>query len=221
MQSNSPTQLEKHAVRLNLEEKWEEAINVNLKLLDIQPNDTKAKLRLGRAYLQLKKFKLAKTQFEDVLKLDPINKIALKNLDLTKHKKTQSLTGIGKGISMIKEPGTTKEVKAKSLNDKLTKDISYGTKLNLKINKKSTKILLDKKLIAKIEDASVIKSINSAKTKKLKLSCSFIKQKGNNIQVLIQSKEPIFKGNKQDIKPYMKRGSIEVPKLEIESFDDE
>ena len=46
-----------------------------------------------------------------------------------------------------------------------------------------------------------------AKKKKFNVTAIFVNGKGKNGKLLLQSNAPIFKGSKQDIKPYMKKGS--------------
>lgn len=68
------------AVRLAKEGRWEEAINVNRELLALFPDDSETLNRLGKAYLELKKFGEAKAAYEHAVKVDRGNTIARKNL---------------------------------------------------------------------------------------------------------------------------------------------
>lgn len=68
------------AIRLAREGKWDEAVEVNLELLSIFPDDSESLNRLGKAYLELRYFAEAKNAYERALKNDPGNSIAQKNL---------------------------------------------------------------------------------------------------------------------------------------------
>ena len=76
--------LEKKAIKLALCENWAEAIATNKELLDLDPTNLQAKIRLGRAYLLSKDFRNASKMFKAVLEQDPINQIAKKNYELAK-----------------------------------------------------------------------------------------------------------------------------------------
>jgi tetratricopeptide (TPR) repeat protein len=62
------------------EGRWEEAVQVNRELLAIFPDDSETLNRLGKAYLELKKFGEAKAAYEHAVKVDRSNSIAQKNL---------------------------------------------------------------------------------------------------------------------------------------------
>ncbi len=68
------------AVRLAKEGRWEEAVQINRELLALFPDDSETLNRLGKAYLELKKYGEAKAAYEHAVKTDPGNTIAQKNL---------------------------------------------------------------------------------------------------------------------------------------------
>jgi tetratricopeptide (TPR) repeat protein len=68
------------AIRLAREGKWEEAVSVNQDLLVVFPDDSESLNRLGKAFLELRRFSEAKEAYEKALKHDPGNSIAQKNL---------------------------------------------------------------------------------------------------------------------------------------------
>lgn len=87
---NLPTQSEsarlarqgaEQAVALALEGKWEEAVTLNRSLLETNPNDVDAQNRLGKALLELGRFRDARDAYSRALELDPVNTIAKRNLD--------------------------------------------------------------------------------------------------------------------------------------------
>lgn len=107
------TNLTDTAINLALKCKWIEAIEVNKKILKIDPDDIDALNRLARCYCELGKIKLAKETSLKICKLDPNNSIANKALE--KYKKFN--VGENKiredqnalASDFIEEPGTTKQ----------------------------------------------------------------------------------------------------------------
>lgn len=153
---------------------------------------------------------------------DPINQIAKKNYELAKSKKAQNNTKITKGKSLIKEPGTTAETTATIDAKGVTANsLSSGEEMTFKVLKTKVNIIYQGDAIGSLEDDNIIKKVQRANKLNARLSAMFIKGDGKKITVLIKSSEPVFKGQKQDIKPYIKKGSIDEPEIEIDSFDDE
>lgn len=68
------------AIRMAAAGRWEEAVQVNKELLAIFPDDSETLNRLGKAYLELKRFSEAKEAYEQAVRNDPSNTIAQKNL---------------------------------------------------------------------------------------------------------------------------------------------
>lgn len=221
MQTNG--NLEKQAIRLALSQNWEEAITINKDLLDKVPTDIKAKIRLGTCYLQLKRFSEAEKVFKEVLKQDPINSIAKKNIDLAKAKKVLNIKANGgNGKSLIKEPGTSIETEVTITAKGITSNaFSHGDSFDLKYKRDKTILYSDNIEIATIEDKVISKKLASRNKVEMRCQALFVRGDGKKIKVLIRCSEPIFKGDKQDVKPYLKKGSIETPEMEVESFDDE
>jgi hypothetical protein len=88
---NSPTEGEdsarlkrqgaEQAIQLALESKWEEAVNLNRSIVQQVPSDVDAWNRLGKALLELGRFREAYEAYGQSLGLDPVNQIARRNLD--------------------------------------------------------------------------------------------------------------------------------------------
>ena len=68
------------AIRLAAAGRWEEAVQTNKELLVVFPDDSETLNRLGKAYLELKRFAEAKEAYEQAVRNDPGNTIAQKNL---------------------------------------------------------------------------------------------------------------------------------------------
>ena len=215
--------LAKKAIDSALKGEWQAAIEFNKEILEKDPKNIDAKLRLGRAYIQKKDFKDAEKLFEDVLKLDPINQIALKNLKIAKSRKSDfSNSPNVDAKTLIKEPGTTVEanllVSTKNMD---CEDFLTGEILKLKVRKHAADVIKTRArgevLVGEITDKDLVTRLNVAQNKKAHITVSYIKGSGKKIFVLIKSDVSVFKAERQDVKPYLKKGSIEEPELEIES----
>ena len=80
------TSLKLQAIQTALIGDWKNAISLNKKLLDENPQDIDTLNRLGLAYAISGKAKDAKTTYQKVLDIDPLNPIALKNAKRLKDK---------------------------------------------------------------------------------------------------------------------------------------
>ena len=78
-------QSSKQAIDLAMEGRWPEAIAANKSLLASFPNDAEGYNRLGRAYMALGEYSLAREAYEQAIALNPYNTIAQKNLDRLSH----------------------------------------------------------------------------------------------------------------------------------------
>lgn len=220
--------LTKKAIEASLRQKWNEAISLNSEILKIYPENIDAKIRLGRSYLQTKEFLKAKKIFKEVLEKDPINSIALKNLDLAKNQKTECNGNGGKlsTKSLLKEPGTTCEA-CFQINTKSVKkeEFSSGEELIIKVKKKKIEIYTRKKnknvLIGEITNEYIVQRVSCALEKCANVKMTFIKWGEKEINVLIKTSIPVFKPDKVEIRPYLRKGTIEEPEIEIEIDNEE
>jgi len=71
----------KHAINLAMEGRWQEAVTVNQSIIENFPNDIEAHNRLGRAYIELGRYRLARQAYNRTIELDSYNAIAEKNLN--------------------------------------------------------------------------------------------------------------------------------------------
>lgn len=72
--------LEKEAIDIAMESRWQEAVERNRSILAAFPNDVDAHNRLGRALSEMGNYAEAREAYNKTLKLDPHNTIAKKNL---------------------------------------------------------------------------------------------------------------------------------------------
>ncbi len=80
-QARAKRQSPEYAIQLALESKWEEAAAVNRAMLQNNPEDVDALNRLGKALLELGRFRDSREAYSKSLELDPVNTIAKRNLE--------------------------------------------------------------------------------------------------------------------------------------------
>ena len=73
-------QLTETAIRLATQGKWEEAIATNRELIELFNQDVDAYNRLGKALMELGRFREAREAYAESVRIDPNNSIAKKNL---------------------------------------------------------------------------------------------------------------------------------------------
>ncbi len=198
--------LEQVAIKAALKEDWKTAIEANESILEKDTNNLKAKMRLGRALLQSKKFKDAENIFKEILKKDPINKIAKKNFELAKSKKAEKIKATSTK-KFLNEPGTCEEAILDLEGNFAADKFEKGDEFEMRINKKSIVLSLGDKKIGKVE-TDIVQRINSAKKKKATLSCEFKKGKDKTITVVFKSSVPVLKAMRQEVKPYIKSNNL-------------
>jgi len=213
--------LTKKAIEASLQQNWKQAINLNTEILKVYPNNVDTKIRLGRCYLQTRDFTKAKKIFREVLKSDPINSLALKNLELAKNQKIEcNGNGSLKTKSLLKEPGTTCETNILTKKGVKGEDFMPGESLPISIKGKALEIYKykkDKKIqVGTIEETYIVQKVKCALEREKHVSVTFIKAKEKEILVLIKASIPIFKPDKIEIRPYLKKGTIDEPELETE-----
>ena len=201
--------LEKQAVKAAVTSDWSLARDLNLQILELEPQSADAKVRLGKACLELHDYTKAKKYFKEVLAVDPINTVAQKNYQLAKEEKHSPAPQNG-FKSLIKEPATYIEVQAEITAKGFTAGkIAAGAAFELKILTNQTKVLYDyrdqKIELAVIVDNKIQKRLKLGKEQGATLVGTFVKGADKAITVLLTSSLPIFDGERQELKPYTKR----------------
>jgi len=88
------------AINLAMQGRWEEAVEVNKNIIELQPNDVEAYNRLGRALAELGRYAEAREAYSHVLELDPKNSIAKRRLEqLAQLKEDEQPKRSGRGIN--------------------------------------------------------------------------------------------------------------------------
>lgn len=138
--------LEQQAIDAAINGQWSQAIALNIKILNEKSNDLGAHMRLGFAYFQSNKLKLAKKEFLEVLSLQPKNNIAEEHIEkiniLTskKKKRNEHNTKYDPDI-FIELPGKTRTVHLVNLGKKEDlAGISIGEKVFLKEKRRKLEV---------------------------------------------------------------------------------
>lgn len=218
--------LTKQAIEAALKQDWKLTIQLNSEILREHPNNIDAQIRSGHAFIQLKDFAKAKKIFKEVLSEDPINAIALRNLELAKNGKTECVTSLLKTKALLKEPGTTQDVKitikARGID---ASDFMSGEELLIKARKKTVELFKCKKgrnvMVGAIDDLYTVQKVNSIIGKKERIQAVFTHGKGSEIWILLKASAPVFKPDKIDIRPYLKKGTVDEPEIDSESETEE
>ena len=169
--------IEKKAIKFCLEGNWGKAIEYNTLLINQDPQDINALNRLARSWANLGKVAKARIYYNQVLKYDKYNSIAIKNLGILKNKKTKKkITFSISENAFIEEPGKTKCVKLTKLaSPSILLELNAGEKIN---------IIPKKRLISVTNEKSVyLGSISDDLSRYL---ISFIKQ-GNEYEAFVKS----------------------------------
>lgn len=136
--------LSKQAIQAALACDWPNAIKLNLHLIKEAPDDVQALSRLAYAYLQSDNSKKAKSIYSKILKLDPHNVVATKNVLKLKSNDATVKTVPSNGQIYIDEPGTSRCVNLVNIAHKnALKDIKVGGKLDFKITRKKIELRVD------------------------------------------------------------------------------
>lgn len=218
--------LAKRAVEAALKSNWDLAIEVNQQIVDKNPTDMDARMRLGRAYVQTKQPDKAKKIFKDILKEDPINPVAIKNLEIVNKGRIDHKMPIKIDTrSLLKEPGTTTETTLTIVVKGITSnDFAPSENLLFRIKKKSIDVYKMRKdadlLIGTLENVDIVQKLNIANDKGAEINAAYIRGKDKDIVLTIKSSEPVFKAERQDIRPYIKKGGLDEPELETEEVEE-
>lgn len=147
--------IKNQAIQTALQGDWQSAISLNKGLIKENPDDIDALNRLALAYTITGKIKAAKSAYQKVVSLDPLNSIALRNLKKLKDKnlKAYPTTTYLINNKFLEEPGRTKVIEliniAQSQN---IETLRTGQSLNLSIKRLKIFILEDKQYIGVLPD---------------------------------------------------------------------
>lgn len=142
--------LQRQAIDAAINSKWDEALAINHQLLATQPENIECLNRIAKAHFELGDFNQAKKFYNDVIKIDPYNTIAQKNLKrvTTIKKSGEGMLNTGTMIHpsmFIEEPGMTKSVNlVKSAEPQKLLTLSSG-QIVLLVQKKNGVVVTDQR----------------------------------------------------------------------------
>ncbi len=147
--------LAQKAIDFALDGRFEEAIDVNLQILEENPNDIDALNRLARAYSETGKVKAAKITTKKVLAIDPVNSIALKCLEKWNSSNFEHAGGSATDSNaFLEESGKTKIVDLIKIgDDKLLSSLDPGEEVKLFTHPHKTSVVtFEEKYVGALPD---------------------------------------------------------------------
>lgn len=147
--------IKNQAIQTALQGDWQSAISLNKSLIKEDPSDIDALNRLALAYTITGKIKEAKSTYQKVVNLDPLNSIALRNINKLKDKnlKTYPTTTYLINNKFLEEPGKTKVIELINIaQPQNIETLRTGQSLNLSIKRLKIFILEDKQYIGVLPD---------------------------------------------------------------------
>lgn len=127
------------AIQTALQGNWTEAITLNKSLIKENPADIDALNRIALAYTIVGKVKEAKSAYQKVINIDPLNSIALRNLKKLKDKNIV-ITPVSGNYQInnhfLEQPGKTKVIELINIaQPKVIETLRMGQSLTLSIKR--------------------------------------------------------------------------------------
>jgi len=126
------------AITAALKGNWDEAIALNLKILEENPENIEVLNRLAHAYIQKGDWQRAKATCRNILSLNPYNPIALRNLKKLKEFSRVRRNGVSSvsPTAFLEEPGKTRVIELVNVACKKTLSaLSCGQRVFLKVRR--------------------------------------------------------------------------------------
>lgn len=220
--------LESQAVQAALSTNWEKAIDLNKQILKTDDRNIESFNRLGRAYSESGELDKARSSYRSVLRIDPYNSIALKNLERLKAAGTGTKLNGGGILNpdlFMEEPGKTRVIEATELTkpevlaalhtaDRVTLE-SSGDSVSFKDPGGRKLGVYQGDLAAKL--SSLLKAgnlyeayVKSVKPTELKIFVREIKRAAKFANV------PSFPTVDNGFKPYIHEGAVDTPPPNVE-----
>lgn len=225
MNNDNSHDLQQNAIKAAINRNWNEAISLNEKVLEINPEDLPTLNRLGIALSMSKQNKKATENFQKVLAIDPHNHIARNNLSRLKANKKQGLANpYLQTVSFIEEPGKSKVVPLVSQGEpKVFSSLNIGEPVELTTAKHKVKVGKDSIFIGYLPDnisSRLLKLIVSGYKYKTVMKSVNPKTPQVFIQEIHTSKKlhgvPSFPLDEKEHLPSLSAGeSSETPPLEL------
>jgi tetratricopeptide (TPR) repeat protein len=144
------------AIQKAINNEWQDAIEINTKILEQDPRDISALNRIAQAYFNLCQLPKAKKYYQQVLDIDHYNPIAKRNLEklgsLIKNGKTEA-PNQSKSFNFIEEPRKTKIISLVRLGERtVISNLQPCSELDLVIRSQSISLYCNKKYVGRLPD---------------------------------------------------------------------
>ncbi len=149
--------IKNQAIQTALKGNWSDAISLNKNLIKDDPEDIDALNRLSFAYTITGKLKEAKSTYQKVLTIDPLNPIALRNLKKLKDKNFKQTGDINSSTlinnNFLEEPGRTKIVELVNIaQPKTVEGLKTGQTVELSVKRLKIFVSEQKQYIGVLPD---------------------------------------------------------------------
>lgn len=160
-------ELAQKAINAALNCRWNEAVETNSLILQVEPENVDALNRIARAYFELGEIKRAQRASKKVLKIDPFNGIAAKCFKKWQGIKTpqNGTASYTSPLAFLEEPGKTKMVRLIHLGDtKVITNLDCGDEVTLTPHSHSVSVItMNGKYVGKLPDDLAVRLINRMK----------------------------------------------------------
>lgn len=199
--------LEQEAIKASLNQDWVVAVTLNNQVILLDPENIDALNRLGRAYIELGRKKEARKCFKKVLRLDPINTIAQKNIEvLEKRGFAPPKMPSENGTAFVKQPGTDTTVEVETSASKLRlRKLVPGDILTLKPKRKNKfSIFGPKDSFLGIITDGLSNKLRQAVVKNQDLRGTFVSAEEKSIKIIVKGQVAVFREKeRQEVRPYV------------------
>jgi tetratricopeptide (TPR) repeat protein len=224
------------AIQLAMQNKWQEAADLNRQILEQFPEDVDTLNRLGKALMELGQYADARDQYQRASKLDPSNGIAAKNLvrltKLADDHATSPMVGAPLGRTVdpslfIEESGKT------ALTDLVDRPrfqtiatLTAGDKLGLKAENGAVKLLGPGDLVVGQLEPKIAQRVLRLVAAGNRYSAAITSIDEHHVRIIIREEfrdpsmrsRPSFPTQAPEIRPYTKDS---VFRTDMEDEDDE
>lgn len=204
------TTKDQQAIKAAINGNWNEAIRLNIELIDSGDQSVAVYNRLGKAYSEVSDWPNAIKSFEQAIKIDPVNSVAEKGLYNAKLNKRAGVSTSSTKDTVMKDMNNSKIIEVSSSKLELNEEYT------LEYAKSSFYFLIDTsgKKLRRISRKSLGLK-RSAKPKKLE--ARVVEVQDNIAKIKLIAKSPVFSSEKAQTDPSLdiKRSSIEAEKKQI------
>ncbi|MEX0616878.1 MAG: hypothetical protein WD231_03665 [Candidatus Woykebacteria bacterium] len=216
------------AIDAALSADWEKALSLNRELSEKYPQDTETLNRAARAYLELGDVIKAKTNYRKVLKIDPYNSIATKNLNRLENISKASLMGTSTKPEnfnpeiFLEEPGKTKILTLEALpRTSILASLSIGDAVEFETKRDGVIVLSTSgKMLGKVSEewskglseamragskfVGFVKSVHLKDSSKQSALSIFVKE----IERSPDLPQPVFPASSNNFTPYVREETL-------------